>query len=66
MDVALSKNGRRALAGFFGLLVAFLYAPILILLIFFLPEGVMGFLQERFARRAPEDHRAPAAGDAHA
>ena len=34
MDVALSKNGRRALAAFFGLLVAFLYAPILILLIF--------------------------------
>ena len=34
MDVALSKNGRRMLAGFFGLLVVFLYAPILILLIF--------------------------------
>ena len=34
MDVALSKNGRRVLAGFFGLLVVFLYAPILILLIF--------------------------------
>jgi len=34
MDVALSKNGRRALAGLFGLLVAFLYAPILILLVF--------------------------------
>ena len=34
MDVALSKNGRRALAAFFGLLVVFLYAPILILLIF--------------------------------
>jgi len=34
MDVALSKNGRRALAMFFGLLVVFLYAPILILLIF--------------------------------
>jgi len=34
MDVALSKYGRRVLAGFFGLLVVFLYAPILILLIF--------------------------------
>jgi spermidine/putrescine transport system permease protein len=34
MDVALSKNGRRVLAGFFGLMVVFLYAPILILLIF--------------------------------
>lgn len=34
MDIALSKNGRRALAVFFGALVAFLYAPILILLIF--------------------------------
>jgi spermidine/putrescine transport system permease protein len=34
MDVALSKNGRRVLAAFFGLIVAFLYAPIAILLIF--------------------------------
>jgi spermidine/putrescine transport system permease protein len=34
MDVALSKNGRRALGVFFFLLVVFLYAPILILLIF--------------------------------
>ena len=33
-DVALSKNGRRVLAAFFGLLVAFLYAPIVVLLIF--------------------------------
>ena len=33
-DVALSKNGRRALRGFFGGVVVFLYAPILILLIF--------------------------------
>jgi spermidine/putrescine transport system permease protein len=34
MDVALSKNGRRTLRVFFGLLVVFLYAPIAILLIF--------------------------------
>ena len=34
MDVALSKNGRRVLGVFFGLLVLFLYAPIAILLIF--------------------------------
>jgi spermidine/putrescine transport system permease protein len=34
MDVALSKNGRRLLVGFFGLVVVFLYAPILILLVF--------------------------------
>jgi spermidine/putrescine transport system permease protein len=34
MDVALSKNGRRALRVFFGMLVVFLYAPIAILLIF--------------------------------
>lgn len=33
-DVALSRNGLRVLRGFFGLLVVFLYAPILILLIF--------------------------------
>lgn len=34
MDVALSKNGGRVLRAFFGLLVVFLYAPIVILLIF--------------------------------
>ncbi len=34
MDVALSKNGARLLRAFFALVVAFLYAPILILLIF--------------------------------
>ena len=34
MDVALSKNGTRALRVFFALVVAFLYAPIVILLIF--------------------------------
>jgi spermidine/putrescine transport system permease protein len=33
-DVALSKNGRRVLRVFFGAVVVFLYAPILILLIF--------------------------------
>jgi spermidine/putrescine transport system permease protein len=34
MDVALSRNGRRLLRGFFALLIVFLYAPIAILLIF--------------------------------
>jgi spermidine/putrescine transport system permease protein len=34
MDPALSKNGARALRVFFGLVVVFLYAPIVILLIF--------------------------------
>jgi spermidine/putrescine transport system permease protein len=34
MDVALSRNGRRIMRVFFGLVVAFLYAPIVILLIF--------------------------------
>jgi spermidine/putrescine transport system permease protein len=34
MDVALSKNGLRLLRAFFVLVVVFLYAPILILLIF--------------------------------
>jgi spermidine/putrescine transport system permease protein len=33
-DVALSRNGRHVLRGFFFLVVAFLYAPILILLVF--------------------------------
>jgi spermidine/putrescine transport system permease protein len=34
MDVALSKNGARALKAFFALVVVFLYAPIVILVIF--------------------------------
>jgi spermidine/putrescine transport system permease protein len=34
MDVALSKNGARLLRAFFALVVVFLYAPIVILLIF--------------------------------
>ena len=34
MDVALSQNGARLLRAFFALVVVFLYAPILILLIF--------------------------------
>jgi spermidine/putrescine transport system permease protein len=34
MDAALSRGGRRLLRVFFGLVVAFLYAPILILLVF--------------------------------
>lgn len=34
MDVALSATGRRLLVGFFGLAVVFLYAPIVILLVF--------------------------------
>ena len=34
MDVALSKNAARLLRGFFALVVLFLYAPIVILLIF--------------------------------
>ena len=34
MDVALSRNGRRLLQAFFALVVVFLYAPIVILLVF--------------------------------
>jgi spermidine/putrescine transport system permease protein len=34
MDAALSPNGRRLLRGFFALVVVFLYAPILVLLVF--------------------------------
>ncbi len=34
MNPALSRNGRRTLRGYFGLVVLFLYAPILILLVF--------------------------------
>jgi spermidine/putrescine transport system permease protein len=34
MDVALSKNGSRALRTYFAIVVVFLYAPILVLLIF--------------------------------
>ncbi len=41
MDIATSRNGLRALRGFFGLLVVFLYAPILILAIFSFNDGVL-------------------------
>jgi spermidine/putrescine transport system permease protein len=34
MDAALSRNGRRALRVFFALVIAFLYAPLAILLVF--------------------------------
>jgi spermidine/putrescine transport system permease protein len=34
MDAALSKSGHRLLRGFFALVVVFLYAPILVLLVF--------------------------------
>jgi spermidine/putrescine transport system permease protein len=34
MDIALSRNGKRILRGLFALVVVFLYAPIVILLIF--------------------------------
>jgi spermidine/putrescine transport system permease protein len=44
MDVALSRNGARVLRVFFALVVVFLYAPILILLIFsFNNSQVPGF-----------------------
>jgi spermidine/putrescine transport system permease protein len=52
MDVALSKNGRRTLRAFFGLLVVFLYAPILILLIFsFNDSAVQSFPLSGFTFR---------------
>ena len=41
MDVALSKNGRRALRVLFGLVVVFLYAPIAILIIFSFNDSVL-------------------------
>lgn len=41
MDVAVSKNGRRTLRGFFLLVVVFLYAPIAILLIFSFNDSVL-------------------------
>jgi spermidine/putrescine transport system permease protein len=34
MNATLSKNGRRLLSGFFALVIVFLYAPILVLLVF--------------------------------
>jgi spermidine/putrescine transport system permease protein len=40
-DVALSKNGRRALGGFFFLLAVFLYAPIAMLLIFSFNDSLL-------------------------
>ncbi len=41
MDVALSTWGRRVLAGLFVLLVIFLYAPILLLLVFSFNDSVL-------------------------
>jgi spermidine/putrescine transport system permease protein len=41
MDAALSRSGRWALRGFFGLVVLFLYAPIAILLIFSFNKSVL-------------------------
>jgi spermidine/putrescine transport system permease protein len=41
MDVALSKNGRRGLRALFALVVAFLYAPIAILLLFSFNDSVL-------------------------
>ncbi len=41
MDVALSKNGRRALRVIFALVVVFLYAPIAILLVFSFNDSVL-------------------------
>ncbi len=34
MEIALSKNGKRTLRGFFALVIVFLYAPIAILIVF--------------------------------
>ena len=41
MDVALSRNGRRLLVGFFFCLALFLYAPIVILLIFSFNDSLL-------------------------
>jgi spermidine/putrescine transport system permease protein len=41
MDVALSKNGKRAMRAFFGLVVVFLYAPIAILVVFSFNDSVL-------------------------
>ena len=41
MDVAISKNGARILRVFFFLVVVFLYAPILILLIFSFNDSML-------------------------
>jgi spermidine/putrescine transport system permease protein len=41
MDAALSKNGRRVLRAFFGVVVVFLYAPIAILFIFSFNDSVL-------------------------
>jgi spermidine/putrescine transport system permease protein len=41
MDLALSRIGRRLLAGFFVLLVVFLYAPILLLVVFSFNDSLL-------------------------
>jgi spermidine/putrescine transport system permease protein len=42
-EIATSRGTRRALIGFFGLLVVFLYAPILILAVFSFNDGDVSF-----------------------
>ena len=52
MNPAISKNGRRSLWGFFWLLVIFLYAPIVILIIFsFNDSDLVSFPWVRFTTR---------------
>lgn len=52
MEIATSKNGLRALRGFFGVLVFFLYAPILILALFsFNDNTVIAFPLRGFTTR---------------
>ena len=52
MDAAASKGGRRALIGFYGMLVVFLYAPLVILMIFsFNDSRVIAFPLQGFTTR---------------
>lgn len=51
MDVAMSRPARWSLRGFFVLLVFFLYAPIVILAIFSLNDGLPSFPMQGFTTR---------------
>jgi spermidine/putrescine transport system permease protein len=51
MELATSRGARRLLQAFFGLLVVFLYAPILVLAIFSFNDGDVAFPLEGFTTR---------------
>ena len=61
MDIATSRNGKRLMVGWFGVLVFFLYAPLLILLVFSFNDNnlpvfpLKGFTTDAYRQFAAND-----------